>query len=174
MIRLTNCLEMINVRETILPPLFLFDYNDTLVTTEDKKWDKSMLYLDRREDMPIKEMWDAFNFIKEKYQAWILTTLHPITCHFILNFTDCEFVMTRDFCLTIEEMQKVINSKEETDKFMKQMVEYKSREIRQAAERRIVVFYIDDIIDMFKNEVFPSNVIMLSPKQFLEMLKEKI
>jgi hypothetical protein len=131
-----------------------------------------MLYLDRSQDINIVEMELLFYELQEKFQVTILTTLHPITKHYLFWKYECN-VYCRDFCLTIKEMQDTIASKELTDKFYSNMVEFKTRVIKELAEDRIVLYYIDDLIDMFREVPFPPNVILLSPDQLLKMMNKK-
>lgn len=145
--------------------ILVFDMDGVLLTSDQSK-EKEHLFLNLDLCSPIKENMIQFIRFKEskRVDICILTTRHPIVAMDIYRMFDCQ-VFTRDFCYSIDDMQNVEKTKENTEIFLSKMVDYKVNILKCLALKYKKVIFIDDMIERFDKSKLCSNIDAILPSE---------
>lgn len=133
--------------------LIVFDLDHTLVIPDIKKdLEHNFLTIDHLK--PVKKMMRVFYRASNKI---ILTNRHPMLQEALQEKFKCP-VICRNFCLTKEEMDKVNTSHANLQKFLNQMVKWKTSELNALSQEYKKVVFYDDHARRFSGQSLAKNI----------------
>ena len=146
---------------------FIFDFDYTLVKTDGKK-DRKSLFLKINLEKYVEKTLKIFNLIKTtQYDSlFVVTARHNITIPKIAKILqiDEKKIITRNYCLSKEEMKVALSTPEKEDAFVKKSIDYKVDTYNIfAKDSRIVIVFDDHAGFINKKSRLAPNVIVLEP-----------
>ncbi|MHC1575970.1 MAG: hypothetical protein ACXQTE_01315 [Methanosarcinaceae archaeon] len=138
--------------------IHVFDLDHTLVIP-DTDIDLAKKYMTIDHHVPIKSMMRLFESIDEKV---ILTARHPCLQATIESMYGCP-TMCRDYCLDWNDICQVNASDENLNRYLDQMVKWKTSELNRLAKVYDTVVFYDDMIERFDSTNLSKRVVLLLP-----------
>ena len=133
--------------------LTVFDLDHTLAIPDVKKdLEHNFLTIDHL--TPIPEMMQLLDQSPEKM---ILTNRHPMLKTILEEKYQCP-VICRNFCLSQSEMEKVNTSYCNLQKFLKQMIIWKTTELNALAKQYNKIIFYDDYARNFQRQHLHKNI----------------
>ena len=145
----------------------IFDFDYTLVKSDEKK-DKMSLFLKITVKEFVEKTLKIFNLVKSVKidSLFVVTSRHSITIPLIAKILkiDENKIITRNFCLSKEEMRVALSTPEEEDAFVKKSIDYKVDIYNEFAKKsRIVVVFDDHAILINQKSRLATNVYVSEP-----------
>ena len=146
---------------------FIFDFDYTLVKSDDKK-DRKSLFLKISVEEFVEKTMRIFNLVKnnKSRSLFVVTARHRTTAPLISKILkiDEKKIITRNYCLSKKEMKIALSTAENEDKFVKKSIEYKVDTYNEIAMYSKIVFVFDDHAKLIlQNPRLSKNVIVLEP-----------
>lgn len=146
--------------------LYVFDMDDTLVTT-DIAMEKQTMFMTLDYVSPISSMMDVFNSVDNKV---IMTSRHPALRQAITNYFGC-IAICRNYCLTQEEMQKSMDAIENNNgehvspelAFIQEMLEWKTNELNYLSNAFDIIVFYDDCVPLMDVSKLNGNIEVRTP-----------
>lgn len=146
---------------------FIFDFDLTLVKSNEKK-DKKSLFLKISLEEYVEKTLKIFNLVKNaQYDSlFVVTARHSITIPKIAKILqiDEKKIITRNYCLLKKEMKIALSTPEKEDAFVKKSIDYKVDTYNIFAKNSKIVIVFDDHAGLIKQKTrLAPNVIVLEP-----------